>query len=68
MWIWFFSISFQKVGKNWKDLIRRLLETKKQYRIKEIEALIQAFSTESLDLISPMTGKKERLKYFEKIY
>ena len=55
----FSSPPFKKVSKNCKDLIRHLLETKKQYRIKENEALIHPFSTESFEQISPMAEKKD---------
>ena len=50
---------FKKVSKNCKDLIRRLLEPKKQYRIKAIEALRHPFFTESFDPNSAMTENKD---------
>ena len=50
---------FKKVSKNCKDLIRRLLEPKKQYRIKAIEALRHPFFTESFDPNSAMTEDKD---------
>ena len=50
---------FKKVSKNCKDLIRRLLEPKKQYRIKAAEALRHPFFTESFDPNSAMTEDKD---------
>ena len=50
---------FKKVSKNCKDLIRRLLEPKKQYRIKADEALRHPFFTESFDPNSAMTEDKD---------
>ena len=50
---------FKNVSKNCKDLIRRLLEPKKQYRIKAIEALRHPFFTESFDANSEMTANKD---------
>jgi calcium-dependent protein kinase len=50
---------FKKVSKNCKDLIRRLLEPKKQYRIKASEALSHPFFTESFDPNSAMTENKD---------
>ena len=50
---------FKKVSKNCKDLIRRLLEPKKQYRIKAIEALRHPFFTESFDPNSAMSEDKD---------
>jgi len=50
---------FKNVSKNCKDLIRRLLEPKKQYRIKAIEALRHPFFTESFDANSAMTANKD---------
>ena len=50
---------FKKVSKNCKDLIRRLLEPKKQYRIKANEALRHPFFTESFDPNSAMTEDKD---------
>ena len=50
---------FKKVSKNCKDLIRRLLEPRKQYRIKAIEALRHPFFTESFDPNSAMTENKD---------
>ncbi len=50
---------FKKVSKNCKDLIRRLLEPKKQYRIKAAEALRHPFFTESFDPNSAMTENKD---------
>ena len=50
---------FKKVSKNCKDLIRRLLEPKKQYRIKAVEALRHPFFTESFDPNSAMTANKD---------
>ena len=57
---------FKKVSKNCKDLIRRLLEPKKQYRIKASEALRHPFFTESFDPNSAMTANKDLtiLKHF----
>ena len=51
--------AFKKVSKNCKDLIRRLLEPKKQYRIKANEALRHPFFTESFDPNSAMTENKD---------
>ena len=59
MWIWFFFKSFQKVSKNCKYLIRRLLEPKKQYRIKTNEALRYPFFTESFVPNSAITENKD---------
>ena len=50
---------FKKVSKNCKDLIRRLLEPKKQYRIKANEALRHPFFTESFDPNSALTEDKD---------
>jgi len=50
---------FKKVSKNCKDLIRRLLEPKKQYRIKANEALRHPFFTESFDPNTAMTENKD---------
>jgi len=50
---------FKKVSKNCKDLIRRLLEPKKQYRIKANEALRHPFFTESFDPNTAMTEDKD---------
>ena len=50
---------FKKVSKNCKDLIRRLLEPKKQYRIKANEAVRHPFFTESFDPNSAMTEDKD---------
>ena len=47
--------AFKKVSKNCKDLIRKLLEPKKQYRIKAIDALKHPFFTENFDPNSAMT-------------
>ncbi len=47
--------AFKKVSKNCKDLIRQLLEPKKQYRIKAIDALKHPFFTENFDPNSAMT-------------
>ena len=56
---------FKKVSKNCKDLIRRLLEPKKQYRIKARDALRHPFFTESFDPNSAMTENTDLnyLKY-----
>ena len=51
----FSNPAFKKVSKNCKDLIRRLLEPKKQYRIKAKEALRHPFFTENFDPNSAMT-------------
>ena len=51
--------AFKRVSKNCKDLIRRLLEPKKQYRIKAIDALKHPFFTESFDPNSAMTENKD---------
>ena len=51
----FSNPAFKKVSKNCKDLIRKLLEPKKQYRIKAKEALRHPFFTESFDPNSAMT-------------
>ena len=50
---------FKKVSKNCKDLIRKLLEPKKQYRIKANEALRHPFFTESFNPNSAMTENKD---------
>ena len=50
---------FKNVSKNCKDLIRRLLEPKKQYRITAIEALRHPFFTETFDASSAMTENKD---------
>ena len=50
---------FKKVSKNCIDLIRYLLEPKKQYRIKENEALRHPFFTESFDPNSAITENKD---------
>ena len=51
--------AFKKVSKNCKDLIRKLLEPKKQYRIKASEALKHPFFTESFDPNTAMTENKD---------
>ena len=51
--------AFKKVSKNCKDLIRKLLEPKKQYRIKASDALKHPFFTESFDPNSAMTENKD---------
>ena len=51
----FSNPAFKKVSKNCKDLIRKLLEPKKQYRIKAKEALRHPFFTENFDPNSAMT-------------
>jgi serine/threonine protein kinase len=51
--------AFKRVSKNCKDLIRRLLEPKKQYRIKALDALKHPFFTESFDPNSAMTENKD---------
>ena len=51
--------AFKKVSKNCKDLIRKLLEPKKQLRIKASEALRHPFFTESFDPNSAMTEDKD---------
>ena len=51
----FSNPAFKKVSKNCKDLIRRLLEPKKKYRIKAREALRHPFFTENFDPNSAMT-------------
>ena len=51
--------AFKNVSKNCKDLIRQLLEPKKQYRIKAIDALKHPFFTESFDPNSAMTENKD---------
>ena len=51
----FSNPAFKKVSKNCKDLIRKLLEPKKQYRIKAREALRHPFFTENFDPNSAMT-------------
>jgi calcium-dependent protein kinase len=50
---------FKNVSKNCKDLIRRLLEPKKQYRIRANEALRHPFFTETFDASSAMTENKD---------
>ena len=55
----FSPLPFKKVSKNCKDLIRHLLEPKKQYRIKANEALRHPFFTESFDPNSAMTEDKD---------
>jgi calcium-dependent protein kinase len=50
---------FKNVSNNCKDLIRRLLEPKKQKRIKANEALRHPFFTESFDANSAMTANKD---------
>ena len=55
----FLHLLSKKDSKNNKDLIRRLLEPKKQYRIKEKLALIQLFSTESFVPNSAITENKD---------
>ena len=55
----FSPLPFKKVSKNCKDLIRRLLEPQKQYRIKANEALRHPFFTESFDPNSAMTEDKD---------
>ena len=61
----FSNPAFKKVSKNCKDLIRRLLEPKKQYRIKARDALRHPFFTESFDPNSAMTENTDLnyLKY-----
>ena len=61
----FSNPAFKKVSKNCKDLIRRLLEPKKQYRIKAREALRHPFFTESFDPNSAMTEDKD-LSYLKR--
>ena len=61
----FSNPAFRKVSKNCKDLIRRLLEPKKQYRIKAREALRHPFFTESFDPNSAMTEDKD-LSYLKR--
>ena len=51
--------AFKRVSKNCKDLIRKLLEPKKQYRINAIDALRHPFFTESFDPNSAMTENKD---------
>lgn len=51
----FSNPAFKKVSKNCKDLIRKLLEPKIQYRIKAKEALRHPFFTENFDPNSAMT-------------
>ena len=51
--------AFKKVSKNCKNLIRKLLEPKKQYRIKASDALKHPFFTESFDPNSAMTENKD---------
>ena len=50
---------FKNVSKNCKDLIRKLLEPRKQHRIKAVEALRHPFFTESFDPNSAMTENKD---------
>ena len=50
---------FKKVSKNCKDLIRKLLEPKKQYRIKSSDALRHPFFTENFDPNSAMNKNKD---------
>ena len=51
----FSNPAFKKVSKNCKDLIRKLLEPKKQYRIKARDALRHPFFTENFDPNLAMT-------------
>ena len=51
--------AFKKVSKNCKNLIRKLLEPKKQYRITASDALKHPFFTESFDPSSAMTENKD---------
>jgi serine/threonine protein kinase len=51
--------AFKKVSKNCKDLIKKLLEPKKQLRIKASDALKHPFFTESFDPNSAMTENKD---------
>ena len=51
--------AFKKVSKNCKDLIKKLLEPKKQQRIKASDALKHPFFTESFDPNSAMTENKD---------
>ena len=51
----FSNPAFKKVSKNCKDLIRKLLEPKKQYRITARDALRHPFFTENFDPNSAMT-------------
>ena len=51
--------AFKKVSKKCKDLIRKLLEPQKQYRIKACDALKHPFFTESFDPKSAMTENKD---------
>ncbi len=50
---------FKNVSKNCKDLIRKLLEPKKQYRIRANEALRHPFFTETFNVNSAMTENKD---------
>ena len=62
----FSNPAFKKVSKNCKDLIRRLLEPKKQYRITARDALRHSFFTESFDPNSAMTENTD-LNYLKHI-
>ena len=62
----FSNPAFRKVSKNCKDLIRRLLEPKKQYRIKARDALRHPFFTESFDPNTAMTEDKD-LSYLKRL-
>ena len=62
----FSNPAFKKVSKNCKDLIRRLLEPKKQYRITARDALRHPFFTESFDPNSAMTENTD-LNYLKHI-
>ena len=55
----FSNPAFKNVSKNCKDLIRKLLEPKKQHRIKASDALKHPFFTESFDPSSAMTENKD---------
>ena len=62
----FSPLPFKNVSKNCKDLIRKLLEPNKHYRIKADEALRHPFFTESFDPSLAMTEDKDLniLKHF----
>ena len=55
----FSNPAFKKVSKNCKDLIRKLLEPKKKYRIRASEALNHPFFTEEFDPTTAMTENKD---------
>ena len=55
----FSPLPFKKVSKNCKDLIRKLLEPNKKYRITANDALKHPFFTESFDPNSAMTENKD---------